>query len=48
MLSFWIPGTESAWLALTFAVGFALLVVVALGITTARRTEEVDADRNGL
>lgn len=48
MLSFWLPGTEPAWLALTFAVGFALLVVVALGITTARRTEEADADIIGL
>ncbi len=43
MLSFWFASVEP-WVPLTFAIGFALLAVIAVVATLARRREEQDAN----
>lgn len=40
MLSYWLGTSLSFWWPLTFAIGFALLAVIAVALTLARRTEE--------
>lgn len=45
MLSYWFPTPLAAWVPLVFAIGFALLAVIAVVATLARRREEPDANR---
>lgn len=45
MLSYWFSAPVSYWWPLTFAIGFALLGVVAVYLTLRRREEEPDATR---
>lgn len=40
MLSYWMPGSEPAWLMALFAAGFTLLAVVTVGAALSRRTQE--------
>jgi hypothetical protein len=43
MLSYWFPTPLVAWIPLALAIGFALLAVIAVVATLARRKEEPDA-----
>ena len=43
MLSYWFPTPLAAWVPLVLAIGFALLAVIAVFATLARRREERDA-----
>ncbi len=43
MLSYWFATPLAAWVPLVFAIGFALLAVIAVVATLARQTEERDA-----
>lgn len=43
MLSYWFPTPLAAWIPLVLAIGFALLAVIAVVATLARRKEEPDA-----
>lgn len=45
MLSYWFSAPLSFWWPLAFAIGFALLAVVAVYLTLRRREEEPDANR---
>lgn len=45
MLSYWFPTPLASWVPLVFAIGFALLAVIAVVATLARRREEPDATR---
>lgn len=45
MLSYWFPAPVAEWLPLTLAIGFAILAIVAVVGTLARRHEERDANR---
>jgi hypothetical protein len=44
MLSYWFATPLAAWVPLVFAIGFALLAVIAVAATLARQTEERDAN----
>ena len=44
MLSYWFPATVSYWWPLLFTIGFALIGVIAVVATLARRKEERDAN----
>lgn len=44
MLSYWFATPLAAWVPLVFAIGFALLAVIAVVTTLARRQEERDAN----
>lgn len=43
MLTYWFPQPLSFWWPLGFAIGFAILAVVVVGATLARRAEERNA-----
>lgn len=43
MLSYWFATPLAAWVPLVFAIGFALLAVIAVVATLARQTKERDA-----
>lgn len=43
MLTYWFPAPVAIWVPLAFAVGFALVGVIAVYLTVARRREEPDA-----
>ncbi|HEX8731972.1 MAG TPA: hypothetical protein VF725_07905 [Ktedonobacterales bacterium] len=43
MLSYWLAAPLSFWWPLAFAVGFALIAVIAVGATMARSAEEPQA-----
>lgn len=43
MLSYWFPAPLSLWWPLGLAIGFAIIAVVAVIATLARRREEEDA-----
>lgn len=43
MITYWFPTPLSYWWPLAFAIGFALVAVLAVAITLARRAEEPDA-----
>lgn len=43
MVSYWFPTPLAAWVPLVLAIGFALLAVIAVVATLARRQEETDA-----
>lgn len=43
MLSYWFPTPLASWVPLVLAIGFALLAVIAVVATLARRREERDA-----
>jgi hypothetical protein len=43
MLTYWFQTTVASWVPLVFAIGFALIGVVAVFATLARRAEERDA-----
>ena len=43
MLSFWLPGVEPAWVSALFAVGFALVGLIAFYAARTRRAQEPDA-----
>jgi hypothetical protein len=43
MLSFWLPGVEPAWMSALFAVGFALVGLLAFYAARTRRAQEPDA-----
>ena len=45
MLSYWFPATVSYWWPLLFTIGFAIVGVIAVIATLARRKEERDANR---
>ncbi len=40
MLSYWLGASLSFWWPLTFAIAFAVITVIAVGATMARRAEE--------
>ena len=44
MLSYWFPAPISYWWTLLFAVGFAVIAVIAVYATLRRREEEPDAN----
>jgi hypothetical protein len=44
MLSYWFATPLAAWVPLVLAIGFALLGVIAVVATVARRREETDAN----
>lgn len=44
MLSYWFPATVSYWWPLLFTIGFALIGVIAVFATLARRKEERNAN----
>lgn len=43
MVTFWFQTAVASWVPLVFAIGFALIGVVAVYATLARRAEERDA-----
>lgn len=43
MLSYWFPTPLSFWWPLSLTIVFAVLAVIAVGVTLARREEEPDA-----
>lgn len=45
MLSYWFSAPLSYWWPLLLAIGFAIVAVVAVYVTLARRAEERDATR---
>ncbi|HEX9039327.1 MAG TPA: hypothetical protein VF808_20265 [Ktedonobacterales bacterium] len=45
MLSYWFATPLSYWWPLTLAIGFALIAVVLVSVTLARRAEEPYANR---
>lgn len=43
MLTYWLPAPVAFWVPLTFAIAFAIVAVLAVAITVARRGAEPDA-----